>query len=207
MIGLVGLSGSGKSTLTSLITGLLRPQQGYLSTDGKTLDTSTERLNIGYVPQNLYLLDAALAENVAFSHWGEPLDEERVRECCHMAAMDFVDELPEGIYTPLGERGVRLSGGQIQRVGIARALYDNPELLIFDEATSALDGATEIAIQSTIKYLKQKSTILIIAHRLETVEPCDYIYWIDHGKIVLGGDSYIVLEKYKNALNAITQNN
>ena len=207
MIGLVGLSGSGKSTLTSLITGLLRPQQGYLSTDGKTLDTSTERLNIGYVPQNLYLLDATLAENVAFSHWGEPLDEERVRECCHMAAMDFVDELPEGIYTPLGERGVRLSGGQIQRVGIARALYDNPELLIFDEATSALDGATEIAIQSTIKYLKQKSTILIIAHRLETVEPCDYIYWIDHGKIVLGGDSYIVLEKYKNALNAITQNN
>lgn len=110
MVGLVGLSGSGKSTLTSLITGLLRPQQGQMCLDGKPWNTSTERLNIGYVPQNLYLLDATLAENVAFSHWGEPVDEERVRECCRMAAIDFIDDLPQGIHTPLGERGVRLSG-------------------------------------------------------------------------------------------------
>lgn len=196
MVGLVGLSGSGKSTLTSLITGLLRPQQGHLCLDGTPWDTATERLNIGYVPQNLYLLDATLAENVAFSHWGEPVDEERVRECCRMAAMDFVDDLPEGIHTPLGERGVRLSGGQIQRVGIARALYDRPELLIFDEATSALDGATEQTIQSTIESLRQHVTLVIVAHRLSTVERCDVIYLVSKGHILMSGEAKKVLTYY-----------
>lgn len=200
MVGLVGLSGSGKSTLTSLITGLLRPQQGQMCLDGKPWNTTIERLNIGYVPQNLYLLDATLAENVAFSHWGEPVDEERVRKCCRMAAMDFIDDLPEGIHTPLGERGVRLSGGQIQRVGIARALYDRPELLIFDEATSALDGATERAIQSTIESLRQHVTLVVVAHRLSTVEGCDLLYWIDKGTVAMQGKSKEVLAFYKNAL-------
>lgn len=199
MVGLVGLSGSGKSTLTSLITGLLRPQQGQMCLDGKLWNTSIERLNIGYVPQNLYLLDATLAENVAFSHWGEPVDEERVRKCCRMAAMDFIDDLPEGIHTPLGERGVRLSGGQIQRVGIARALYDRPELLIFDEATSALDGATERAIQSTIESLRQHVTLVVVAHRLSTVEGCDIIYWISKGYILMSGEAKEVLNHYKLA--------
>lgn len=198
MVGLVGLSGSGKSTLTSLITGLLRPQQGHLCLDGAIWDTSAERLNIGYVPQNLYLLDATLAENVAFSHWGELVDEERVRECCRMAAMDFVDDLPEGIHTPLGERGVRLSGGQIQRVGIARALYDKPELLIFDEATSALDGATERAIQSTIEKLRQHVTLVVVAHRLSTVEGCELLYWIDKGCVKMYGKPKNILSVYKS---------
>lgn len=202
MVGLVGLSGSGKSTLTSLITGLLRSQQGQMRIDDDAWDTSTERLNIGYVPQNLYLLDATLAENVAFSHWGDPVDEERVRECCRMAAMDFVDELPEGIHTPLGERGIRLSGGQIQRVGIARALYDRPELLIFDEATSALDGATEWAIQSTIERLRQDVTLVIVAHRLSTVEGCDYLYWIDNGKIRMEGTPANVISDYERFLQS-----
>ncbi|WP_165176958.1 ABC transporter ATP-binding protein [Desulfovibrio sp. ZJ369] len=200
MVGLVGLSGSGKSTLTSLITGLLRPQQGHLCLDGNIWNTSTERLNIGYVPQNLYLLDATLAENVAFSHWGEPVDEERVRECCRMAAMDFVEDLPEGIHTPLGERGVRLSGGQIQRVGIARALYDRPELLIFDEATSSLDGATERAIQSTIESLRQHVTLVVVAHRLSTVEGCDLLYWIDKGSVAMHGTAATVLPAYEKTL-------
>ena len=200
MVGLVGLSGSGKSTLTSLLTGLLHPQQGEMRIDGDAWDTSTERLNIGYVPQNLYLLDATLAENVAFSHWGEPVDEERVWECCRMAAMDFVEELPEGIHTPLGERGVRLSGGQIQRVGIARALYDRPEILIFDEATSALDGATERAIQSTIENLRSNVTLIIVAHRLSTVQDCDLLYWIDKGKIVLDGSPKDVLMHYEKVM-------
>ncbi|WP_165066906.1 ABC transporter ATP-binding protein [Desulfovibrio sp. ZJ200] len=200
MVGLVGLSGSGKSTLTSLITGLLRPQQGHLCLDGNIWNTSTERLNIGYVPQNLYLLDATLAENVAFSHWGEPVDEERVRECCRMAAMDFAEDLPEGIHTPLGERGVRLSGGQIQRVGIARALYDRPELLIFDEATSALDGATERAIQSTIETLRQHVTLVVVAHRLSTVEGCDLLYWIDKGAVAMHGTVATVLPAYEKTL-------
>lgn len=200
MVGLVGLSGSGKSTLTSLITGLLRPQQGQMCLDGKPWNTSTERLNIGYVPQNLYLLDATLAENVAFSHWGEPVDEERVRECCRMAAIDFIDDLPQGIHTPLGERGVRLSGGQIQRVGIARALYDKPELLIFDEATSALDGATEKAIQLTIESLRQHMTLVVVAHRLSTVEGCDLLYWVDKGNIVASGSPKEILPAYKAIL-------
>lgn len=200
MVGLVGLSGSGKSTLTSLITGLLCPQQGQMRIDGETWDTSAERLNIGYVPQNLYLLDATLAENVAFSHWGEPVDEDRVRECCRMAAMGFVDDLPEGIHTPLGERGVRLSGGQIQRVGIARALYDRPELLIFDEATSALDGATERAIQSAIENLRQQMTLIVVAHRLSTVEGCDRLYWIDKGTVAMHGTAATVLPAYEKIL-------
>lgn len=200
MVGLIGLSGSGKSTLTSLITGLLRPQQGHICLDGAAWDTSAERLNIGYVPQNLYLLDATLAENVAFSHWGEPVDEDRVRECCRMAAMDFVDELPQGIHTPLGERGVRLSGGQIQRVGIARALYDRPELLIFDEATSALDGATERAIQSTVENLRQHVTLIVVAHRLSTVEGCDLLYWIDKGTVKMCGAAATILPAYEKTL-------
>lgn len=200
MVGLVGLSGSGKSTLASLLTGLLRPQQGQMCVDGQSWDTSRERLNIGYVPQNLYLLDATLAENVAFSRWGEPVDEERVRECCRMAAMDFVDELPQGIHTPLGERGARLSGGQIQRVGIARALYDDPDLLIFDEATSALDGATERAIQSTIENLRQHMTLIVVAHRLTTVEGCDQLYWIDKGSITMRGSAATILHAYEKAL-------
>ena len=200
MVGLVGLSGSGKSTLTSLITGLLHPQQGHLCLDGATWDTAEERLNIGYVPQNLYLLDATLAENVAFSHWGEPVNEERVRECCRMAAMDFIDDLPEGIHTPLGERGMRLSGGQIQRVGIARALYDRPELLIFDEATSALDGATERAIQSTIESLRQHVTLVVVAHRLSTVKGCDLLYWIDKGTVAMHGTAATVLPAYEKTL-------
>lgn len=202
MIGIIGLSGSGKSTLTSIITGLLRPQSGQLLIDDQIWDTDKQRLNIGYVPQNLYLLDATLAENIAFSHWGESVDDERVRKCCHMASMDFVEHLANGIHTPLGERGVRLSGGQIQRVGIARALYDNPDLLIFDEATSALDGATEQAIQKTILNLRRKMTIIIIAHRLSTVEGCDYLYWIDNGKIRMEGTPANVISDYERFLQS-----
>ena len=196
MVGIVGHSGSGKSTLIALLTGLLQPQRGQLSVDGQPWDPAKERLHIGYVPQQLYLLDATLAENVAFSHWGEPVDEVRVLECCRMAAMDFVDDLPDGIHTRLGERGVRLSGGQIQRVGIARALYDDPDLLVFDEATSALDGATEKAIQSTIESLRQHVTLVIVAHRLSTVEACDMLYWMDKGVIVKSGKPDAVLGAY-----------
>lgn len=201
MVGLVGLSGSGKSTLTGILTGLLQPDSGEIRVDGSPFQSSEARLALGYVPQSLYLLDASLADNVAFRVWGEPVDEEKVRRCCAMAAMDFINDLPEGINTVLGERGVRLSGGQIQRVGIARALYANPELLIFDEATSALDGATEQAIQHTIDSLRDSMTLLIIAHRLTTVQHCDHIYWLDNGKIRMEGKPELVLPAYSAYLD------
>lgn len=203
MLGIVGLSGSGKSTLTGIITGLLELQQGKLTVDGQAFDSTKQRLNLGYVPQQLYLLDASLAENVAFSHWGEPIDEVRVHECCRMAAMDFVDDLPEGIHTILGERGVRLSGGQMQRVGIARALYDMPDLLFFDEATSSLDGAAEAEIQQTISNLKSNITLVLVAHRLSTVRDCDHIVWLDKGRIVMQGDAASVLSEYEKYLASV----
>lgn len=200
MLGIVGLSGSGKSTLTGIITGLLESQEGSLTVDGQAFDPMRQRLNLGYVPQQLYLLDASLAENVAFSHWGEAIDEALVRECCRMAAMDFVDELPEGIHTVLGERGVRLSGGQVQRVGIARALYDMPDILFFDEATSALDGAAEAEIQQTITSLKSNITLVIVAHRLSTVRDCDHLVWLDKGRVMMQGDAASVLAEYEKYL-------
>lgn len=196
-VGFVGLSGSGKSTLSSIIIGLVAPDSGTLSVDGQPWDPTTSRLKIGYVPQHIYLTDASLAENVAFSHWGEEIDEERVLRCCQMAAINFLEDLPEGIHTILGERGVRLSGGQLQRVGIARALYDEPELLIFDEATSALDSAAEAEVQSTIATLRSSVTQLIIAHRLSTVLECDEVYWINKGEVALHGTPDEVLPQYE----------
>jgi ATP-binding cassette, subfamily B, bacterial PglK len=207
MIGFVGLSGSGKSTLSGIITGLLQAEQGQLSIDGAVWNPAEQHLNIGYVPQNLYLSDVSLAENVAFSAWGEPIDEERVKACCGMSAMDFIDDLPQGIHTVLGERGVRLSGGQVQRVGIARALYGSPEILLFDEATSALDGATENEIQATVYSLRSSVTLIIIAHRLSTVAECDIVYWIDKGKVRMSGAPDVVLGAYGEMLTMATEHN
>ena len=114
-----------------------------------------------------------------------------------MAAMDFIDDLEDGIDTIIGERGVRLSGGQLQRVSIARALYTSPQCIIFDEATSALDGATEQSIQETIESLCKYTTVVIIAHRLTTVEKCDWLYWVEKGKIHMAGTAQNILKKYK----------
>ncbi len=205
MIGIVGPSGAGKSTLIGILTGLLEPTAGLLLVDGSPVDE--EQLgqwsrNIGYVPQSPYLLDAGLAENVAFSQWGKPIDRSLVRRCCDMAAMDFLDQLPAGMDTCIGERGVRLSGGQMQRVAIARALYCQPELIVFDEATSALDSATEDAIQKTILTLKESMTMVIIAHRLSTVEQCDTVYWLESGRIKAAGHPSEVLPSYRAALKA-----
>ena len=192
MIGLIGPSGAGKSTIVSLLTGLYTPSSGKMLVDGQELDDSLRvgwMKGIGYVPQSPFLLNGSLAENVAFSQWGQKIDRQRVEECCRMAAIDFLDDLEDGIDTIIGERGVRLSGGQLQRVSIARALYGRPQLMIFDEATSALDGATEQAIQKTIEGLRKDMTIVVIAHRLTTVEKCDWLYWVEKGDIHLSGTS------------------
>ena len=161
MIGFIGSSGAGKSTVVGLLTGLLAPTRGAILLDGQPLTKNLRSAwlrNIGYVPQAPFLLNASIAENVAFAAWGQKLDLARVQECCQMAAMDFLPDLPDGLNTVIGERGVRLSGGQVQRVAIARALYTHPELMLFDEATSALDGASERAIQHTIESLEGQGT-------------------------------------------------
>ena len=204
MIGLIGPSGAGKSTIVSLLTGLYTPSSGKVLVDGQELDNSLRAgwmRGIGYVPQSPFLLNGSLAENIAFSQWGQEIDRQRVKECCHMAAMDFVDDLEKGIDTVLGERGVRLSGGQLQRVSIARALYGRPQLIIFDEATSALDGATEQAIQKTIEGLCKQITIVIIAHRLTTVKKCDYLYTIRKGQIQERGAGEYFLDLYQQKYN------
>lgn len=203
MVGLVGLSGAGKSTLVNLMTGLIPPESGRLLVDGVEITKDNARAwlgRIGYVAQAPYILDATLAENVALSRWGEEIDRERVLACCRMAALDFVDDLERGMDTVLGDRGTRLSGGQAQRVAIARALYSEPDLIIFDEATSSLDMKNEKAIHETILSLRDKVTMVVIAHRLTTVEGCDIIVWMEKGRVSRVGDAPQVLAEYKHRL-------
>lgn len=200
-VGLIGPSGGGKSTLVNIISGLLSPQSGQLLVDGEVLVGEKARAwqlsSVGYVPQSPYICDATLAENVAFGLWGDEVDRDLVMECCRMAAIDFIDDLPRGLDTPIGERGVRLSGGQQQRVAIARALYKRAGIIIFDEATSALDTKSEKSIQDTIYSLKGQVTLIIVAHRLSTIEGCDRVYWIQDGRVRKTGRATEVLGAYR----------
>ena len=199
MLGLVGLSGAGKSTLVNVLTGLITPANGRILVDGTPLGRDNIRAwldKIGYVSQSPYLLDATLAENIALSRYGEELDRDRVLACCQMAALDFIDDMADGIDSMLGERGARLSGGQAQRIAIARALYSKPELIIFDEATSSLDMKNERSILDTVISLRDTVTMIIIAHRLTTVEHCDKIIWMENGAIRLAGSVEEVLPQY-----------
>ena len=185
-VALVGSSGSGKTTLVDLTLGLLRPQQGSIYVDGKDIfeNISAWRDNIGYVPQFIYLTDSSIKRNIAFGVDEEEISEEALWSAIRAAQLEtLIQELPEGLDTEIGERGVRLSGGQRQRIGIARALYHNPEVLIFDEATSALDNLTEKYITEEINMLKGERTIILIAHRLTTVQNCDCIYFIKNGRL------------------------
>jgi ABC-type multidrug transport system fused ATPase/permease subunit len=203
-LGIVGESGAGKSTLMDLLMGLLAPSQGALCLDGKPLDEVGRRglaEIIGYVPQFPYIYDASLAENVAFGVPREEINQDRVAEACRLAAADeFLSQLPQGYETVLGERGVRLSGGQQQRICIARALYRKPEVLIFDEATSSLDTKSERQIQQTILRLKGQVTMILVAHRLSTVEGCDRLVWLEQGGVRKLGSPSEVLPDYRAVL-------
>ncbi len=183
-IGIIGESGSGKSTLIDLIIGLYRPQSGAIFVDGVELNEAnirSWRKKIGYIPQMIYLFDATVAENVAF---GEKIDEERVKEVLRRAnILDFLERNHQGIYTRVGEDGIKLSGGQRQRIAIARALYSDPEILVLDEATSALDNETERKIMEEIYKIGAKKTMIIVAHRVSTLEGCDRIIRVENGKI------------------------
>ena len=187
-VGIRGSSGAGKSTLADILMGLLPVASGEILCDGvNVLEHYAAWLsNIGYIPQSIYLTDETIRENIAFGIPVEEIDDDRIWQVLKEAQLDaFVKKLKDGPDTVIGERGIRLSGGQRQRIGIARVLYHDPEILVFDEATSALDNETEAALMHAIESFKGRKTMLIIAHRLNTIENCDVIYEIRDGKITL----------------------
>tara|TARA_B110000008_G_C16964278_1_gene561338 strand:+ start:607 stop:2406 length:1800 start_codon:yes stop_codon:yes gene_type:complete len=196
-IGLMGSSGSGKSTLVDILLGLLKPDSGNIMVDGQNINVNTRswQNQVGYVPQSIYLIDSSLRNNIAYGVEEDSIDDrmiERVIKSAHLS--DFVESLPEGINTYVGERGVRLSGGQKQRIGIARALYSDPDIIVLDEASSSLDNKTEKQIMNTVDELHLHKTILIVAHRLTTIEKCDWIYKLENGKIVEEGEPSSMLK-------------
>ena len=208
-IGLVGYTGSGKTTLVDLILGLLQPKNGNILIDNEKLNFSNLREwqnSIGYVPQEIYLSDQTIAENIAFGLSLDQINMKEINKVSKMAKIDqfITNDLEQGYLTKVGERGVRLSGGQRQRIGIARALYNNPKLLILDEATSALDNITEKAVMDAISTEFHNMTMIIIAHRLNTVRMCDCIYLLEEGKVISSG-SYSKLIQYSSEFKKMVE--
>lgn len=190
-IGFAGKTGSGKSTMLDLFMRLLEPTQGHIAVDGCVLAEENSRawqLAIAHVPQHIYLSDATIAENIAFGVKPNQIDFALVKDAAKQAQLaEFIEGSPDGYSTVVGERGVRLSGGQRQRIGIARALYKKAKILIFDEATSALDTDTENAVMAAIDNLNRELTILMVAHRLTTLQKCDLIVQLENGRIISQG--------------------
>ncbi|WP_022778604.1 ABC transporter ATP-binding protein [Butyrivibrio sp. AE3009] len=187
-VGIVGTSGAGKTTIVDVLLGLLKPEGGKILADGEDVSKNYQGWlkNIGYIPQTIFMVDSTIRKNVAFGIADEDIDDKKVWQALKEAALDeFVKSLPEGLDTKIGERGIRLSGGQRQRIGIARALFEDPEVLVLDEATSALDNETESAIMDSINRLHGRKTLIIIAHRLQTIEKCDMVYRVADGKAVV----------------------
>ncbi len=193
---LVGHSGSGKSTLSDLLLGLLRPQQGRVTVGGEDVSRMGRQWfqSVGYVPQSIFLLDDSIAANVAFGTAEAPDQGRLTRALDHARLSAVVDSLPEGPSYRVGERGALLSGGQRQRIGLARALYHDANYLILDEATSALDGRTEAEVIDTLLDLRQERTVVMIAHRLTTIQAADHVIMLDEGRVV-GEGSYESLRK------------
>jgi ABC-type multidrug transport system fused ATPase/permease subunit len=188
IVGFIGPTGSGKTTIIDIILGLLEPQKGTLEVDGKIISSKNIRAwqkSIGYVPQNIYLIDDTIAANIAYGIKAEEIDMKAIEKASKIANLDsfVLNELPKQYETLVGEGGVRLSGGQKQRIGIARAMYHNPQILIFDEATNALDNKTEQAVMDVVNNLSKNITIILIAHRLNTLKKCDKIFIVKNGQI------------------------
>ncbi len=197
-VGFVGGSGAGKSTLVDILLGLLRADSGTVCADGIDIQTNVRgwQDQVGYVPQTIFLTDDTLRRNVAFGLSDAEIDDAAVARAIRAAQLDrLVDDLPEGLETRVGERGVRLSGGQRQRIGIARALYHDPAVLVLDEATSSLDTATERDVMDAVRALRGEKTLIIVAHRLTTVEQCDHLFRVEHGRLVQEGEAALVLER------------
>lgn len=185
-VAFVGESGAGKSTLLDIVLGLLKPQKGTVCMDDQDINDIpfAWARTIGYVPQSVYMMDDSIRRNVAFGVEEKDIDDAKVWKALQEAQLDeFVKELPKGLDTEVGERGIRFSGGQRQRISIARALYHNPEILVLDEATSALDNETEKEVMRAIDGLHGKMTIIIVAHRLSTIENCDKVYRVENGNV------------------------
>lgn len=197
-VGFVGSTGSGKSTLLDIVMGLLIPVEGEVRVDGQVLNEDRIRAwqrIIAHVPQSVYMADTSLAENIAFGVLPVDIDMERVQYAARKAQIDdFIERQPARYDTFVGERGILLSGGQCQRIGIARALYKHASVLVFDEATSALDNKTENAVVRAIEEQDSNLTILIVAHRLTTVRHCDFIVELQHGRVVAKGKYDDLLE-------------
>jgi len=206
--GIVGPSGSGKSTLIDILLSLIEPNDGYLKVDGKVINEDNKRLwqnAIGFVSQSIFLSEGTIAENIAFGLPQDQINIEQIHKVIKLAHLnELVDNLENGVNTKVGERGVQISGGQRQRIGIARALYHKPDVLVFDEATSSLDGITEKLIMEAIHSFSGKKTIIMIAHRLKTVEKCDQIFFIDNGSTVDKG-SYQELIKTNDRFKRMAQ--
>lgn len=186
-IGLIGPSGAGKSTAVDVLLGLLTPREGKITVDGMDIRENLPGWyhSIGYVPQMMFMLDDSIRNNVAYGVAEEDIDDEKVWAALKEAQIDeYVRSLPGGLNSSIGERGIRISGGQRQRIGIARALYNDPDIMIFDEATSALDNDTETAIMEAIERLHGRKTLVIIAHRLTTIHNCDAVYKVEDQKFI-----------------------
>jgi len=186
-IGIIGSSGSGKSTLVDLLMGLLTPSSGEICIDNINIndDKSSWQRKIGYVPQNIFLIDDSIKNNIAFGIEGDKIDELKLNKAIEESQLKaFINSLEIGFETKVGERGAQISGGQLQRIGIARALYNDPEILILDESTASLDTLTENGIMDSINKLKGEKTIIMISHRFSSLKDCDKIYEIRDGKIL-----------------------
>ena len=191
-VGFIGGSGAGKTTLVNVLLGLLPPDSGRVEVDGGDIARQLRnwQRTIGYVPQAIFLTDDSLRRNIAFGIPADLIDEAAVRDAVGAAQLEeFVASLPEGLDTPVGERGVRLSGGQLQRIGIARALYHDPSVLVLDEATSCLDTLTERSVMRAVGALHGEKTIIIVAHRLSTLQDCDRVFRLEAGRLVAEGDA------------------
>lgn len=210
-IGIVGPSGAGKSTLVDVVLGLLTPSEGRIAVDGEDLAEQRRawQRNFGYVPQEVYIIDDTIRRNIAFGLEDDAIDDEKVQAAVRQAHLTSVlDRMPQGLDTILGERGSRLSGGERQRVGIARALYTDPEILVFDEATSALDNQSEQEIKHAIRDLARRKTVLVIAHRLSTVRECSRIVFLKDGAVAGFGrfdDLYARVPAFRDLVNAGTE--
>jgi len=197
-VGFIGESGAGKSTLVDIMLGLFAPTAGRVCVDGIDIQTNLRgwQDQIGYVPQSIFLTDDTLRRNIAFGLPNDQIDDHAVWRAIEAAKLDrFVNDLPQGVDTLVGERGVRLSGGQKQRIGIARALYNDPAVLVLDEATSSLDAHTEQGVMKAVRASKGDKTLIIVAHRISTVEHCDRLFRLEHGELTTQGSAGAVLAK------------
>ena len=185
-VGIVGETGSGKSTLVDLLIGLMEPNEGTITVDGKNINKNLNswKKNLGYVSQNLYLLDESIKNNIAFGYKDNEIDKVKVENSIEKSQLSkFINNLKNGLDSKVGERGVKISGGERQRIGIARALYNDPEILVFDEATSALDLDTEKKLLETLIKFKKNKTFIFITHRTSGLSYCDRIFKIENSEI------------------------